>query len=144
MNWRGFAALSLSVAVSAAALAAATTSAGAPEPVLVFVAHASTSRPIAGHPFTAAVAVARFVQNREPWTLVCRVQLRGYTINPHVQKFGLPRQLYDSRSCSFVVPRGSAGRLLHLTYFAMSQGPNGCSPCGSGSGGTKTWRIRPA
>lgn len=143
MNRRGVGALSLLLAVSAAVLTAAATSHADAPPATPYFAHASDTRPIAGHPFTAAVAVARRVQKSQPWTLVCRVQLRGYTITPHVQKFGLPRQVYDSRSCSFVVPRGAAGRLLHLTYFAMSQGPNGCYSCGAGSGGTKTWRIRP-
>jgi hypothetical protein len=131
------------VAAGVAVLFAATSRAEPPvSPPMVFpyMAHASATAPVAGRIFTAAVAV-RLVQNGQPWTLVCRVQLRGYSITPHIQRFGLPRQRYDGRSCSFVVPKAAVGRLLHLTYFAMSEAAGGCYSCGPGSGGTTTWRI---
>jgi len=138
-------AIGLLVALGVAALIAVTASrAGGPpvpvnpEPVPSYFTHPSTTQPVAGQIFTAAIAVRVVNQDQRPWTLVCHVQLHGFSISPHVQKFGLPRQRYDARSCSFIVPSRATGRLLHLTYVVMEESHGGCSGCG---GGAKSWKI---
>lgn len=133
--------LAMAAALAATVLIWTTASqARGPMPGLPYWAHASTNGPVAGRIFTGAVAV-RVIQDERPWTLVCRARIAGYSITPRIQGFGLRRQTYDSRSCSFVVPRGAAGRLLRLTYFAIGQGTGSCWSCGGPSGGQKTWRI---
>lgn len=93
----------------------------------------SRTPPVAGHAFTA-VLVTHSLLTGGPWTLTCSVSLRRHSIVPHVQEFGDTVSTRDTRSCTFDVPRGTAGKLLAFTV-------NATDPSGNSRHTTGGWRI---
>jgi hypothetical protein len=93
----------------------------------------SRTPPVAGRAFTA-VLVTHLLETGGPWTLTCSASLRGRSIVPNVQEFGDTVSTTDTRSCSFYVPRGTAGKGLTFTVDATD-------PSGNSRHATGGWRI---
>ena len=93
----------------------------------------SRTPPVAGRALTA-VLVTHLLETGGPWTLSCSASLRGHSIVPQVQEFGDTVSTTDTRSCSFYVPRGAAGKDLAYTVNAMDASGNSRHATGG-------WRI---
>lgn len=94
---------------------------------------ASRTPPVAGRALTA-VLVTHLLDTGGPWTFSCSASLRGHSIVPQVQEFGDTVSTTDTRSCSFYVPRGTAGKGLVYTVSATD-------PSGNSRHATGGWRI---
>lgn len=105
------------VSIFLAALAVTTSASGggttASPPTFLY----ASERPLAGRTFIAIVGVLRQDDARITWQLDCFARIRAKRLATQVDAYG------RVQTCSVGVPRGTAGRLLHLSYSAAGTGP---------------------
>ena len=111
----------------------AASGAGQPPKKFHFRVEGSRTLPAAGRAFTA-VLVTHVLDTGGPWRLSCSASIRGRSIGTQVQEFGDTVSTTDTRSCSFYVPRGTAGKSVSFTV-------NATDPSGNSRHATGGWRI---
>ena len=110
-------ALAASLAVPLATGPAASR-AGLPPPVPPFRVMRSTTRPVEGRVFTAVLVT----HSLDSWKLTCSTFFGGHSIVPHSQDFRHAGYGSDTRSCSFYVPRNTAGKALEVRVHGRDSG----------------------